>query len=103
VKAARMLKEQGKRIFLVSHSAHMWINKVLTYLNVTDVFEQKYSGDEFEKKSYIFRTLAQEFDPKRMLSIGNQMENDIVPARTLGMHVFHVCSSAALYRLVTGK
>jgi FMN phosphatase YigB (HAD superfamily) len=103
VKAARELHDQGKEMFLVSIAARKWIDKVLTYLELTDVFTRVYSGDDFVKKDFLFRKLSKEFDPKRMLSIGDNMATDIVPAHTLGIQVFHVTSSEELYRLVTGN
>jgi FMN phosphatase YigB (HAD superfamily) len=103
VKAARELYDQGKEMFLVSIAAHKWIDKVLRHLELTDVFTRIYSGDDFVKKDFLFRKLTKEFDPKSMLSIGDRMVTDIVPAHALGMPVFHVTSSDELYRLVSGK
>jgi FMN phosphatase YigB (HAD superfamily) len=102
VQAVRMLAAQGKTMILLTSAPPIWTEKVLNYLNLTDVFRRRYDGDMYPEKKDAFRYLARKFDPAHTVSIGDQMDTDIIPAHNVGMHVFLVTSPESLLGLVAG-
>ena len=90
VEVARKIAKQGKRLFLLTGAPRVWMENVLRFLVLEDIFERKYQGEMFATKNEVFENLANEFDPRTILSIGDQLETDLKPAMDLGMSTFHV-------------
>lgn len=103
VRAVHELAEQGKTMILLTSAPPIWMEKVLKHLNLTDVFRHQYDGDMYQEKKDAFRYLAHKFNPAHTVSIGDQMDTDIIPAYGVGMHVFCVTSPESLLELVEGK
>ncbi len=95
-KIVRMLAEQGKEQILLTAAPEAWQRRVLSFLGIEDLFFRRYNAEMFGKKDEVFTALAQEFDPARVLSIGDQMHSDILPASERGMKVFLVESPKSL-------
>lgn len=94
-----MVKLREKYDFLlVSDSPRVWINHVLRELSINDLFEKDnvYSGEGDLRKSFnnIFQAILKKYqiDPENCISIGDQEETDIVPAKNLGMKTVFVSS-----------
>lgn len=94
------LSKESKRLFLLSSSPQIWINKVLAYLKLEDVFQRRYSGEFFVSKEEIFAQLAKEFDPTSVLALGDQVHTDIEPAEKFGFRTLHVTSPEVLNALL---
>jgi len=94
------LKLNGKRKFLLTAAPRVWMENVVRELNANQIFERKYNGEMFGPKTEIFESLAKEFDPKTILSIGDQFETDLRPAIELGMSIFQVKDPNDLQKLI---
>ena len=100
VKAIRDIAKQYKKLFLLTGAPRVWMENVLGFLKLEDLFERKYHGEMFEKKDEIFKTLANEFDPKTILSVGDQFETDLKPAQELGIKTLLVQKPEDLLKLI---
>lgn len=99
-KTIQELKRQNKKLFLLTSAPNVWMNNVLKELGLEACFERKFSGEMFGKKNEIFEPLAKEFDPKTILSVGDQFETDLKPAHELGMNIFEVKNPNDLAKLI---
>lgn len=100
VEAVRKIANQGKRLFLLTAAPRIWMENVLKFLVLDDVFERKYYGEQFGSKKEIFESLAKEFNPRKILSIGDQFETDLKPAMDLGMSIFEIRDPDDLKKLI---
>ena len=78
------------RCVLVSDAPNIWIKNVLNELNILDIFDGSiFSGEGHVRKSLLnaFDTIIENlgYTPKNCISIGDQENSDILPARQLGM------------------
>lgn len=78
------------RAALLSAAPRVWVSRVLDFLGVTDVFEDRiFSGEPDLRKpnpqvfALVARTLG--VQPEQCVSIGDQNHSDILPAKSLGM------------------
>lgn len=94
------LNKAGKRLFLLTGAPRIWMENVMTDLGLSEVFERKFNGEMFGKKDEIFDSLAKEFDPKTLLSVGDQFESDLAPAQKVGMNIFQVKKPDDLLKLI---
>lgn len=83
------LKSFSGQSVLLSSAPRIWIDKVLSYLNIADVFDNKiYSGEPDLRKpdSRIFSKVISDLniDSSKVISIGDQNETDILPAKSVG-------------------
>ena len=83
------LKSFSGQSVLLSSAPRIWIDKVLSYLNISEVFEDNiYSGEPDLRKPdrRIFDKVISDLniDPTRLFSIGDQNETDILPAKLAG-------------------
>ena len=74
----------------MTSAPRVWAKNVLAFLGVTDCFEAIYTGDQFQTKEDVFKMLAGRYNPSQMLSVGDQEETDIIPARKYGISGFQV-------------
>ncbi len=100
VEAVRTLKTRKKRLFLLTAAPRVWMENVLKTLGLENSFERKINGEEFASKQEVFKKLAQEFSPTTLLSVGDQLDTDILPAELLGMQTFQVKKTADLLKLL---
>jgi FMN phosphatase YigB (HAD superfamily) len=90
MKVVRGLKDMGKRLVLVTQAPRVWQKRVLRYLEIEDCFDEVYSGEDFKIKEDVFVEILRGNPKKVILSIGDQLETDVVPALKLGMKAFLV-------------
>lgn len=89
VKTVKALAK-SKQLILLTAAPRIWKENVLKFLKIRNLFLETYSGEMYQQKSDIFTKLSSESDPKTILSVGDQMHTDIVPARNVGMNTFLV-------------
>lgn len=89
---AEMLEALRKeyRFALVSDAPRVWINNVLAELDIQSFFRRSiFSGEGNMRKGFgnAFRKVAKALkaNPKDCISVGDQEETDILPAKALGM------------------
>ena len=99
-KTIRKMALRGKRLFLLTGAPRVWMENVLKFLVLEDVFERKYHGEMFTQKTEIFEALAGEFSPESILSAGDQYETDLKPAADRGMKIFEVKDPLDLLKLL---
>jgi len=102
-KVVKEFLTRGKRQILLTAAPEAWQKRVLAFLNLEESFFRRYNAEMFGKKDEVFTELAHEFNPKRVLSIGDQIHTDIAPAFTAGLSVFHVSTQHALLTLIGGE
>lgn len=98
--AILLLKQSGKRLFLLTSAPKIWMDNVLSELNLNNVFERKISGENFKTKEEVFRSLSEEFNPSSLISIGDQLATDILPANKFGINTFLVKKPSDLLKLI---
>jgi FMN phosphatase YigB (HAD superfamily) len=75
----------GVKYILLTAAPRIWAEKVLNYIGVSELFEVKYTGDQFGTKAEIFEMLAGRYQPENIISVGDQEQTDIVPAQKFGI------------------
>jgi len=78
------------KLIIVSDAPRVWINNVLTELGVRDLFGTDiFSGEGDDRKEFgnIFSKIVKNFGfvPENCISVGDQIQTDIIPAKNLGM------------------
>lgn len=99
VATVQKLKQNGKRLFLLTAAPSVWMENVVRELKLEECFERKIHGEMFDKKDEIFTALAKEFRPDTILSVGDQFKTDLKPALELGMLTFEVKKPDDLQKL----
>jgi FMN phosphatase YigB (HAD superfamily) len=100
VKAIKRLKDLGKKLFLLTAAPRIWMENVVNELGLSDHFERKFHGEMFIKKDEIFEQVAGEFDPSQIISIGDQLETDLIPAAKFGISVLHITRVEDINKLI---
>lgn len=85
-------------VALLTAAPRIWTNNVLSYLNLTTIFEGRiYTGEPDLRKPnpLVFQGIADDFNipPTRMVSVGDQEYSDIAPARSIGMKTIFIGST----------
>lgn len=93
----KTLLELGKTytLALVSDAPQVWIKNVLTALSVEDIFRRStFSGEGGRRKGFgnAFSAVMRKYAvrPDDCISVGDQEETDIVPAKRFGMQTIFV-------------
>lgn len=100
VDTIQKLKKNNKRMFLLTAAPRVWMENVLNEFGLTNAFERKYNAEMFGKKDEVFEKLSKEFDPKTIVSIGDQFETDLLPAQNLGMSICLIKSPEDFEKLI---
>ena len=79
------LENPDIKMILLTSSPSIWARRVIDYLGLGACFEMVITGEEFTSKIEIFNMIAQRYRPGNVVSIGDQVETDIMPAENLGM------------------
>jgi FMN phosphatase YigB (HAD superfamily) len=104
IDALRIFAARNVRLIELTSAPKVWRENANAHMGITDIFTACYDADTFPEKKDAFPQLASMFGPpSRMVSIGNQMETDIVPAHYAGMRIYHVTQERTLQDLVFGK
>ncbi|MBP9690898.1 HAD hydrolase-like protein [Candidatus Woesebacteria bacterium] len=87
VSVLRELTETNPEVkyILLTAAPRIWAEKVLNYIGVSELFEVKYTGDQFGTKAEIFEMLAGRYQPENIISVGDQEQTDIIPAQKYGI------------------
>lgn len=96
----KKLSKTDKKLFLLTGAPRVWMENALEFLELSDLFERKFNGEMFGTKSEIFEMLAEEFEPSSLLSIGDQLESDILPAEKFGIKTLHIKKPEDLLKLI---
>lgn len=96
----KKLSKTDKKLFLLTGAPRVWMENALEFLELSDLFERKFNGEMFETKSEVFQKLADEFDPTSIISIGDQLESDILPAEKFGIKTLHIKKPEDLLKLI---
>lgn len=99
-KIIKKLKANDLRLFLLTGAPRIWMENVLNFLGIINLFERKYNGEMFGKKDEIFNKLVNEFDPKCLLSIGDQFDSDLKPAQDLKIAILEIKKPNDLLQLI---
>ncbi|MBI2405411.1 hypothetical protein HYV22_04540 [Candidatus Gottesmanbacteria bacterium] len=102
-RVVKKFAELGKQQILLTAAPEAWQKRVLSFLEIEEMFFRRYNAEMFGKKDEVFADLAREFNPARVLSIGDQIHSDIAPAFAVGLRVFHVSHPQALLTLMGGE
>jgi len=101
--AIKVISEIAKtdiEMILLSQAPRVWKNNVFAFLNINDIFAEAYTGEEYMHKTEMFPKIAKSRNPLTVLSIGDQIETDITPAKEQGFYTFHVNSPKDLLKLI---
>ncbi|MEI6731968.1 MAG: HAD family hydrolase [archaeon] len=95
-----ILDSLGLRKVVLTSAPAVWARKVLRYLNVSERVEAVFSGEPDIRKPdvRVFKQICDRFEvkPSEVISIGDQLETDILPAKSLGMTTILVGSESEL-------
>ncbi len=101
--AIKVISEIAKmdiEMILLSQAPRVWKNNVFAFLNISDIFAEAYTGEEYMHKTEMFPKIAKSRNPLTVLSIGDQIETDITPAKEQGFYTFLVNSPKDLLKLI---
>jgi HAD superfamily hydrolase (TIGR01509 family) len=94
-----VLQPVANRSALLTQAPAVWARRVLAHLRVQSIFGEKiFTGEPTLRKPdpAIFRAAAAALgvDPEQVVSIGDQVETDILPAKKVGMKTLLISSEA---------
>lgn len=85
------IKTQNKKLILLTTAPQVWQQRVFSRLGITGMFSEIYTGEDFENnKDEMLPIIQSKHSQETILSIGDQLESDILPAKKLGMLTYHV-------------
>lgn len=99
VKVITKMAESNVELILLTQAPSAWKNNVLAFLNINDLFSESYTGEDYMHKTEMFPMFAKTRSPLTILSVGDQLETDILPAKEQGFYTFHVNSPQDLLKL----
>lgn len=92
----------GKNKFILLTAApKIWQEKVVNYLELQNIFDPVYTGEDFTSKGQIFELISKRFSPADVISVGDQEKTDIIPAQEFGIKGLLVKSPDEVRRLLT--
>lgn len=97
------LAEMGVELILVTQAPSVWQKKVFDFLGISKYFKEVYTGDNFTHKEEVFPLIAKGRHPQAIISIGDQLDTDITPAKSLGFITLHVNSPKDLLKLTKNE
>lgn len=89
-KVVKKISRTGKLLILLTSAPRIWQEKVIDYLDLKGCFGDIYNGNQVTEKGEFFLSFLEKYPQKKILSIGDQLDSDIIPAISLGMLGFHV-------------
>lgn len=89
-----------KALILLTSAPAVWQEKVFGYLALGGRFSAIWTGEQFGQKDEVFRNLAEELDPTALMSVGDQLKTDIIPAQELGIRTLLVRQPQDLEQLL---
>jgi len=94
--------EKDYQFLLVSDAPRIWIDNVLKELNITSFFSGKIFSGEGDKRKIFenrFSDIIKKFgwDPKCVISVGDQENSDIIPAKKLGISTIYINKKKSVF------
>jgi len=91
--------KQNYNIVLISDAPRVWVNKILEFLEIEEVFEELvYSGEGDTRKEFgngfSLRIKEMGVQPSNCISVGDQEHTDIIPAKKIGFKTVYVGEKA---------
>lgn len=87
-------------LVLLTAAPRRWMLNVTEFLNIGNLFTKIYTAEDFGSKDEIFVQLAERYQ-KKAVSIGDQENTDILPAKAVGLFTFQVKHPNDLSQLPT--
>lgn len=100
LEAITELANRNIELILLTQAPQVWQNNVFNYLNLHNIFDEIHTGEHYLHKTDVFPLIAKTREPKTVLSVGDQLDTDIVPAAKEGFYTFHVGSPKDLFELI---
>lgn len=100
--ALEAIVSRGIDLRLVTSAPKIWQENVCMYLGIRDIFTEVITAEAFLTKREVFSSLATMYEPRAVLSLGDQFETDIAPALALGMNGICVSGPKQLIEIVQG-
>lgn len=88
------------KIVLLTSAPSVWAKSVLKLIGIEKCFENIYTGEQYDTKREIFEMLSIRYNPDNVISVGDQLETDILPAQKFGIKGFRVTQPENLWYLV---
>lgn len=86
-KTFEALKTFGIECQILTAAPKVWANKVIEFFRIEPFLAKTTTAEEYTNKVEIFQQVP---NPDRSVSIGDQLETDILPAQNLGLSTFQV-------------
>lgn len=102
-KVIPILKEEGKALFLVTAAPRIWAIKALEFMTIKYYFNDiLILEDYWNTKKEAFARIQLKIDTmaRELISIGDQIYSDIIPAQELGIQTLHVTWPKDLLKLL---
>lgn len=90
----------ANKLILLTSAPSPWASRVLQALGLENTFELVFTGEQFGTKDEIFERLAGWYNPKNIISIGDQIKTDIDPAKKYGLQTLLVSSPSDTSQLL---
>ena len=103
IKVISEIAKMNIELILLTQAPRIWKNNVFAFLKINDIFAETYTGEEYMHKTEMFPKIAKSRNPLTVLSIGDQIETDIAPAKEQGFYTFHVNSPKDLLKLIQNE
>ncbi len=93
------LREWWLRLVLLTAGPSIWAHKALEYLNIKIFFDEIITAEMYSNGKWeIFnKFIADWYLPETIVSIGDQIHSDILPAQALGISTCHVSGPRDIY------
>jgi FMN phosphatase YigB (HAD superfamily) len=93
-------RNNDKKRILLTSAPPVWAKQVLRFLGVEKYFQEVITGDQYGTKQEIFAMIAGRYKPENVLSVGDQLETDILPAQKYKFKTFQVTGPSDLERII---
>ncbi len=95
----RAIAEKRKQLIVLSSSPKVWVDKVLKYLEIDNCLSQVFTAENFKNKAQVFEQIAKQFPNQKIVSVGDQVTTDLIPAQQAGLSTYLVTKPADLLAL----
>lgn len=99
-----ILKEEGKSLFLVTAAPRVWAVKALEFIAIKHYFDEILTLEDYwhnKQEAFVKIRTKTGIASKDLISIGDQIHSDIIPARALWMQSLLVSWPQDLHKLIS--